>query len=508
MNRRERGSSIVVALIFTLIAGMLIAGTLAYTASHMKLSGTRRSSEAALLLAEGGINSELRRLTTVAQQGEAALKTTNASFLTNQTQSGEPYPGRPGTVKGVPGKYWVLSYSTNDGANVWQGERSLYIRAIAEVNGARRQVEIGGPDMGRGIFNDYAVFGVDGAGGGNQAALGFTGSNNRTTIEGTIATNGYVGTGNYNLTFEQAINFNVDALKSGGKSYAFPSGPDTAEVATPETFPSVVSIARTVRGLSATATESDVVDHLKTLNHNGTRLHRLVKNKATFGEVTAADLTPLGLKNNDRWALINKKGNNKGIFHGTPSLSGYTQNGTSLSNVQIVVVPPGDYLWESIDLQDDINTVLVMDNANHFGLVPNNADGTIPQIRFWLFGTGQKDNIAAPMAFTDTSDAGSMRFRVYYGKDGSELSIMRKPGLPFGDYVFRGGYYGVTGGAKGTKVDFIGNTNDNTLITVYGSLIADRVEFNGNVRVVQPATMQHPDDPRTGFVFRGNYREF
>jgi len=512
---------LITALIFTGVASLLIGGTLAYTSGHLSLSSTRRNSEAALQVAEAGINDELRRLTIRAQQGEAALKTYNDAFLSNPYETGQPYPGRTGTVKGVPGRYWVISHNSRAATNVWDGERELWITGVGVVNGAMRRVQVGSNDMARRLFDEYAVFGVYGDPTGNQAALGFTGQNNNVLVEGTIATNGYVGTGNYNLTYTNAINYNTDALSGSGKSYAFPSTSETSTVGYRESFPSVLEVARTIHNLSPTATEAEVVAHLKGLNHNGTRIRRMNVNYNNWPAVEAAlaavtgsakdTLLPaMNPKASDKWAFFNKSGNNKGWWNGVSSLTGITDStGNAWGPVQIVIIPPGDYFFETMNLDDDMLTVTVVDNGNVLGLVPNNADGSIPQTRIWMMGKSTNaDYIRAPMHYTDTSPKGAMQFRLYYGKEGGELEIVRKPNIPFGDYIFRGGFYSVTNSTKPTQIDFVGQTNDTELITVYGSLIADRVEFNGNVKVVQPPTIAHPDDPRSSFVFKGNYREY
>ena len=520
-RRREQGGMLVTALIFTGVAGLLIGGTLAYTSGHMNLSATRRNSEAALQVAEAGINDELRRLTIRAGQGEAALKTYNDSFLSNQYESGQPYPGRTGTVKGVNGRYWVIGHSDRAATNIWDGERALWITAVAEVNGAMRRVQVGSNDMSRRLFDEYAVFGVYGDPSGNQAALGFTGQNNNVTIEGTIATNGYVGSGNFNLTYEHAINFNTDALTGSGKSYAFPSSGETATAGYRESFPSVLEVARQTFGMSSTATQADVVAHIKGLDHNGTRIRRMSVSYSNWASVETAlgavtgsakdTLLPaINPKAADKWGFFNKSGNKLGWWDGVNSLTGILDSvGNAWGPVKIVVIPPGDYFFETLNLDDDVNTVTVVDNGNVLGLVPNNNDGSIPQTRIWMLGKSTNaDYIRSPMHYTDTSPKGAMQFRLFYGKEGGELEIVRKPNIPFGDYIFRGGFYSVTNSDKPTQIDFVGQTSDNTLITVYGSLIADRVEFNGNVKDEQPPTMGHPEDTRSTFVFKVNYREY
>jgi choice-of-anchor A domain-containing protein len=136
---RERGSALLGAMTLTLMGALLVVGGMMFTGSQRRLAHARTDSEAALLLAEAGVNDELNQI--LRNTSNSALTTANWTTLPSKL-AGEPYPGRKGTLAGTPGTYWVYSATAPNGTTAWTGTGPVYITCAAVVNGALRKVAI------------------------------------------------------------------------------------------------------------------------------------------------------------------------------------------------------------------------------------------------------------------------------------------------------------------------------------------------------------------------------
>jgi hypothetical protein len=183
-------------------------------------------------------------------------------------------------------------------------------------------------------------------------------------------------------------------------------------------------------------------------------------------------------------------------------------------SVRTLIFPPGDYYFSDIDVKFDENTEIVIDNAGLTTPQGSNPDG-IP-VRFWINGTGQQDYLGARIVMTDKTDPST--FRVFYNKDGCTLNFVRASNAPSGELTVAGAIYAVTNrldpstglpvnsGLKGTNIDFTGDTSDpNKKFSILGSLVADRIQFNGQCDVLAAAVVVgQRQDPAAGVGFVTN----
>jgi choice-of-anchor A domain-containing protein len=135
--RAREGGALIGALGVSLILTLLVAGTITLASSYRNMAKVRGDSEAALLLAEAGVNDELNRI---------ALRM--KSYPANQWSSspdllpGEPYRGRKGTVPDVPGTFWVYSSTGETNTTAWPGTGPIYVTATAVVGRSMRRVSV------------------------------------------------------------------------------------------------------------------------------------------------------------------------------------------------------------------------------------------------------------------------------------------------------------------------------------------------------------------------------
>ncbi|MDX2064314.1 MAG: choice-of-anchor A family protein [Fimbriimonadaceae bacterium] len=136
---RLRGSALMGALTVTLLGSLLVVGGMMMTNSQRRLAHARTDSEAALLLAEAGVNDEINLI--LRNTANASIQKT--AWGTAPTQlTGQPYRGRKSKIDGNPGDFWVYSATAANGTTAWSGDGPVYITCTAVVNGARRTVAV------------------------------------------------------------------------------------------------------------------------------------------------------------------------------------------------------------------------------------------------------------------------------------------------------------------------------------------------------------------------------
>jgi choice-of-anchor A domain-containing protein len=127
------------ALTVTLLGSLLVVGGMMMTNSQRRLAYARTDSEAALLLAEAGVNDEINQI--LRNTANSAVQ--KASWGTLPTKlSGQPYAGRKGSIAGMPGEYWVFAATSANGTTPWSGDGPVFITCTAVVNGAMRKVAV------------------------------------------------------------------------------------------------------------------------------------------------------------------------------------------------------------------------------------------------------------------------------------------------------------------------------------------------------------------------------
>ncbi len=156
VKRPQRGSALITALFFILIISTLLMGIGTLAVSHQGLAITESDYAAALDVAEGGINYELRKI---------SQNTSNAD-----QSPGVSYPMSVGNFS---------VYCTNtDGSTPWSQGNSVNIISVGTVNGVTRSVKITAKHQSG--SGNYAVYTMQ------WGTLNGT----ATTINGDVGTNG------------------------------------------------------------------------------------------------------------------------------------------------------------------------------------------------------------------------------------------------------------------------------------------------------------------------------
>jgi len=503
---RRQAFALVAAISITLIGSMLVVASVSYSYAHRSLNQSRTDSESALLIAEGGINDEMNYI----QQNIYASNWSGRSSAPT-TATGEPYPGRKGTIGGVPGTYWVFTSADAAGTTPWAGQGTMFITANAKVGGSWRKIQVEGPvggfpaiggnpnplgppNMGQSIFGDFTIFGYDSNSNGNQPCLGIIGSSN-VSVVGNVGVNSRVQNSGV-ISYTGGYNYNT----SGTSQTQLATAPFYND-AQPFRFPTIRSIIKNTYSGAAGYTEP--WDYIKaTYNNSAPKQWR--SGLTTGSPLSAANVISAGYPStgSDSITLVNKKGNKLGRWEGLNSKPG--------TSVKQLILPPGDYYFETVQLLFNSETELVIDNA---GLTVGGNPNKVP-VRFWINGDqgGGADFVSCPISLTDPNDAST--FRIYFGKDNGEFEFDRDVNYPSGsDYSVVGCVYAVNqewqSTTSSTKIDFIGGNSSSKRIRLKGSLIADRVEFNGHCYAEHAGpSIVNPSDPILGIGFTGKYKEF
>ncbi len=488
---RKRGATLVTAIFATFGLSLFVGSTALYVSSTYSLAWTRANSEAALLLAEGGVNREIQFISKQMQLMESPRS------HSRQKLPGEPYYGYPATIAGMPGKVWV--YTSEPGSNApWKGKGPAQITCTAEVGGPRQsgQEDSWGPKVvrtltvqttPRSVFSAFAVFALDGAGNGNQPAIGITGGS-KVTVVGNVGTNSRIQDGSGDINFTRAYNYN--AQRNSGNQF---DGDDTYSVNPPLVMPTVTEVLRS----TIKSKPSDPWAWLASNNDNdGIREYSLLGVLTGDGTKNAGfNRSPIELTNKllGTWVSVNLK---------------------PLTTKRVMIFPPGDYYFTGMNVEWDPTTEILIDNAGLTTPAGSNPEG-IP-VRFWFNGASKQDYLKIPVMMTNPEDAAT--FRLFYGKDGAVFNIIRNSNFPQKQYIISGCVYAVTSKLdpttgqpadstlKGTQIDFFGDSqNSGNSNVLYGSLIADRVAFHGVCSIIFPsAPMDQEDDPSMGIGYSSN----
>jgi hypothetical protein len=493
--QRQRGSALVGSVAIAAIAAMSLGVALVLNSSYNRSTFIKTDSEAALLMAESGINDELNRITTAIAGGKALAATAPIQA------SGAPYKGRRGEVKSATGTYWVYTSSDIDGTIPWNGTSSFFITSNALVNGSWRRVRIGGPKEQpfQSPFGTFAVFGFDSASSSSRANLGMTG-NAVVQITGVIGTNGRVDGGAGTMTFTSGANYNVGAYS--GTSHVQLVGSNVFEKSEKLVLPSVLQVIRQTIPVTADMTDTQVWTHLRTTNKNTAGIKQWKTGLASTASlspstVVSADFPPTG--SSGAFTLTNNAGGgNLGRWQSKNLAPGSTTKRT-------LIFQPGDYYFESIALSDNVNTEIVIDTA---GLTVEGGNPDRNPVRFFVNGSGS-DSIELQVKQTDPTDSAGLR--IYYGKSGGNISIVKPASASSStDWITSLTVYAVTtseSGGNGTEITMIGSSSTGWL-TVRGGLLADRVGFQQRCRVVSTGdNMVRRLDPILGVGYTGGYSD-
>jgi hypothetical protein len=458
----QRGGALVTALAFTVVIALIIGGVSRLAVGHYSRTATEAEYSKALLLADAGMNHELRYIS------ENQLTNTPAH------QAGAPYTG---SISGVDGTFTVWVTNDPDDGNDWSPPKSMILHSIGTVNGISRRIQARGTRQS--IFDGFASFGY--------VEVSISGTN--TIVNGDIGTNGTL-----------TLNGGTTGVTSGHNMYL--AGPDAEGVSgsnvilapdpvkLPSIDPEIISRAPIV-GWGTTNWDS-----IKAARQNASML-KLQTAGASFGPGVAT--LGSGIAENQNAALRHNTFNSitdgviSYVLDGTArKLVGPGTSGASTETGRLLILPalssttPTDYYFDDIDINAD--DIILIDNGGW-------TSGTSGTVRIWMGRPGDvdKDNIRGNVYFTD---ADPVKFRLYYSKC-AELTLA-------GNSVWYGGIYAVQKSCAGTPVVKITGGSK-----IHGSVMANYIIMSGGSQIVFPANglIDNPADFSLWFGFKNEWKE-
>lgn len=493
-----RGAALISALILTLILTLMIGGMAYEVGTSTALEYARDHQDSAMDLAEAGISYELNYISSQ-ERNNGTL-----TFHTKTYQSGQPYPGQPGTVTGTPGEYWV--YTVQNAGNSFTvyctaevgGEIATVNHQPVLINGAAKTLQVNGSTQS--LLGIYAAFASRAPNASNHSAdvvlangsvVKLQTNSNVAGLTATFGTNGSVaiGTGaSIAASSGYTANFlNADANSSYNSNAQFKSGTTIKDGNIESPFPTVPSIIRYT--FPATAGLADQAAWSWLSNNNANAGIDTYKSGLPMGtSLNPSSVTSAGFTTSSNTLTNSSTGGGLGNWQNAGDVPGTT--------VQALIFPPGDYYFTSVNLVWNANTEIIIDNA---GLTNGGAPGPV---RFWFNSTGN-DSVALPFTLTNTADPST--FRLYYGKDGYSLTITKPSGPPAGNWTLPGAIYAISGGTLGTTVQLAGGADAGDQVVLDGSIIADHIGFSGYCTLIFDPTDSNSADYQAGAGFVGGY---
>jgi len=444
-RRREAGIALVTALMISLVTATLLAASLCVSMTSNELGWNQARAEAALQIADAGINWELQYIAENTGQSSITLLSSQpiAGLGVTIKFPGESFAikGTNGTVPGYSnGQFWVYASNDSAGLTAWDGVTSpFYITSSGLVNGAWNRVQI--TSQASSVFNIYG-----------SGALGSY-SNSPTTItvasggsvvaSGPAAVNGTVSTGNGgSFTAPTAINSNTCTYSSGQfTSSNVASGGSLCSKQAPVVYPTCASLIR------KTCSQPNYTDaqawSWRSSNCNNSSGVYTYTNYASSSTISTHNCQRVSggcgtTLNNACW-------NNANTCPGTYNSSGYYwgwywENPTYA--VQTLIFEPGDYYFTSVQLAYDCTCQMIIDPQAQA------SGGTAGQVRFWVYDPGSSptsDSCSLPIdctcsngsvfscagtaqqnsTTTNSSNCDCGQFRIYYGKDNCTCQFNR-----------------------------------------------------------------------------------
>lgn len=381
MNERgQQGVALPLALVAVLLISMLLAGALMLSVSHLSLTHTKSSYANAMNLAEAGINWELWKISRDLSSAD----------------------NTPATVE-LPGgsvRSFTVHVEAYPGGGAWTTLGPFSVISTGIVDGVPRTVRI--VARGYGLSGLYALFGIDSLSvGGNATVNGASGTNNDVNVTGGPNING---------------NFIYAGPDAGGDQVTVtpPAQVFTAPLA--EDFPTVNELANQRAWEKYGVHTTLGVDFFATSN-DGTPYNDNVTIRDANG--APVDTSGYGIQ----WQHLPQAGTT--LWDGTPVPA-------NLQNANIIVLRPGDYYLEGLDVQ------------GNRGIFIDDLEGIV---NVWLGpsgGSGGMDMINGGSIFFTSHD--SSNFHLYQG---SRRTLVMEGTMDFYGSVFAyngpdnsGGYWG------------------------------------------------------------------
>lgn len=363
----NRGMALPLALVAVLLISTLLAGALMLSVSHLSLTHTKSCYANAMNLAEAGINWELWK---ISQDASAADNTP----VTQEVPAGS---GRTFTVH-------VEAYPSG---GPWTALGPFSVISTGTVDGVSRTVRI--VARGYGLSGLYALFGMNTLSvGGNAVINGASGTNGTVSVNGNPAFNG---------------NFIYAGLDAGGDQVRVtpPSQVFTAPLA--EEFPTVNELANQRAWQKYGVHTTLGVDFFSTSGGG-----KPYNDNATIRDASGAVVSTSG--NQINWGHLPKAGET--LWDGTPVPA-------NLQGANIIVLRPGDYYLDGLDVQ------------GNRGIFVDDREGIV---NIWLGPSGKgggTDTINGGSIFFTSQD--SSHFHLY---EGSSRTLVMEGTMDFYGSVY------------------------------------------------------------------------
>jgi len=520
-RHRESGAALITVLMISLCTAMLLGASLTVAMTSQMLGYNQSYSEAALQLADAGINSELQ---VVAQNVsnpvvslKASLPIVTVGVTITRPGKSTPVVGRVGTVPGYSGGNFYV-YSSNDaaGTTAWDGVTSpFYITSSAVVNGCWQTVQIQSGTSS--LFNVYGIFSL---GDSSTTSTVTVASGANVSITGSAGINGTVSQGtSCSFTAPTAINANCSKHSSGQlTSSNLCSGGNLCQTQQPIVYPKTSDCCRNAFGCSAGTSDSVAYSTCQSHSCNSTGIYHYTST-ASSSTINTHNCCQLGggcgtSLNSNCWSNANIK---PGTY--TSNYWWWWQNPTVA--VQTLIFEPGDYYFSSCQLAYDASKEMIVDPCAYA------SGGTPGQVRFWCCDSNASsdgatnDYVQCPItntcaAGTSTPDPG--QFRLYYDKDGCSCNFTRPDNITdwtgntvSGDFDYYCGVYSCskpatdTSTKKGCSVGMCGTSNshgctssNNGCCHLHGSMLCDHLQFQGNCKCDYTQSQTCTKDPCCG----------
>lgn len=481
----QRGVALPTALIFCLVLSLFIGGSLLVSQTNYSLSFQQTRSEGAILLADAGVNDELRVI------ANGASSTTQAGFssqpvdyhATNPNSATATYPGETHAIYGRPSTvpswykpdpnglyplasapyycFWV--YATNDPTTntPWDGKQNpFYIVSRAADDGNWRKVTA--TCRANSFFNQYGLF-ADGTGNA------FVGNGNaQVDVTGLLGTNGTNQLNHITGTTVYNAGGTTSLKASNTTSGTVLSNPSVV------VFPTTATMLKRYLGVLADtdAQAYSILGGQNALHLSTPHVYQFKANvNQTLGNITSANVLPYTFSGN----VLDSSSN------------GSWKNATAFGGKTSLIFEPGDYYFTQLSASYMSGLQIFLD-PQAFA-----SGGTAGQIRFWVENPSPPANNAPAdvlgISMTETYPAGTTtpdpgNFRIFYGNDSANGSMLeiQAPDTNTTCLIW-GGIYAVTKPAvapyltnsalKGAEVQFFAQDNGNTYVKLAGSCICD-----------------------------------
>lgn len=451
---RNSGNALLAALAFVGITAIIVAGVGGLVVSHVSRASVESDYSRAIHLAEAGVNYEMRWISQ------------NLYSNPNAIHHGFPGPGQNGPETfNLPGGTVTVKVVNEDGNGPWIPGQRARIVATGRSNGIERTIEVVAERENG--FNPilaqhhFLLFGTE--------SVRLNGAVSR--IYGNVGTNG-------TMTFNGARASNVSGSIVFMGSSPTVSGANVFREPYVRQWPTVDQLAMQYfpNGMQS----------LRTQNNND-NIRMFHPSDSTFSLSAAV---PAGLSKST-WTLTNNIVNASSITQNTfagdrPMRNGgwrYATQNEGLHNKRVLIFPPGDYYFESVNVSSG-NSAFLIDNANG-------------PVNIWVGGTvNSNDTFGLTTILTDPDRPDT--YRIYYNKT-------RNLGIA-GNKTTVGMIYMVTGSPSGGDYTISGTSEH------HGGVIARRIVVSGTSQIYAASTeggsgLNFANGPTTGYVFAGNWRE-